>query len=203
MKTTYNYELEQLVLENKVPISGSNRHVHLSQEDFEILFGKNYNLTRQKDLSQPGQFAASECVKLITPKGEKENVRILGPVRGKTQVELLASDCYSLGLDICVRDSGDIANTPGITIVGPNGSVKIKEGVIVAARHIHMHTNEAKAFGYKDKDRVSVRIFGPRSITFHNVLIRVSDNYMLDMHLDLDEMNACCAKNGDLAQIIR
>ncbi len=201
--TTYGLDINKLVEENKIPVSGSNRHIHLSPSDLEILFGKGYQLAKMKDLSQPGQFAAKECVKIKTDKGEKDSIRILGPVRGKTQIELLASDCHSLGLAIAVRDSGDIASTPGLEIIGPAGSVKIKEGVIVAARHIHMHTGEARAFGYKDKDRVSVRIDGPRSTTFHNVLIRVHDEYALDMHIDLDEINACNIKNGDLAQIIR
>jgi putative phosphotransacetylase len=201
--TAYGLDLNKLVEENKVPVSGSNRHAHLSAADLEILFGAGYQLSKLKDLSQPGQFAAKECVKIVTEKGEKDSIRILGPVRSKTQIELLASDCHSLGLTVCVRDSGDIASTPGVEIIGPAGKVKIKEGVIAAARHIHMHTKEAAAFGYKDKDRVSVRVDGPRSVTFHNVLIRVHDEYALDMHIDLDEMNACEVKNGYAAQIIR
>lgn len=201
--TTYGLDLEKLAAENKVPASGSNRHAHLSPADLETLFGKGYHLTKLKDLSQPGQFAAKECIKIVTEKGEKDSIRILGPVRGKTQIELLASDCHALGLAVCVRDSGDIAGTPGVEIVGPAGKVRIGEGVIVAARHIHMQTKEAKAFGYRDKDRVSVRFDGPRSATMHNVLIRVHDDYALDFHIDLDEMNACGVKNGDLAQIIR
>jgi len=201
--TAYDYDLKKLVSENQVPLSGSNRHIHLSVKDLEVLFGAGYALTKIKDLSQPGQFAAKECIKLIGPKGEKDGIRILGPVRSKTQVELLASDCHSLGFELFVRDSGDIAGTPGAEIVGPAGRIKIKEGIIVAARHIHLHTSEAKLYGYKDKDRVSVRCDGERSATFHNVLIRVHDEYALDMHVDLDEMNACGAKNGQLAQIIR
>jgi putative phosphotransacetylase len=201
--TTYGLDLDKLAAENKVPASGSNRHIHLSPADLEALFGKGYQLNKLKDLSQPGQFAAKECVKIVTEKGEKDSIRILGPVRGKTQIELLASDCHSLGLKVFVRDSGDIAGTPGVEVIGPAGKIRIAEGVIVAARHIHMQTKEAKTFGYKDKDRVSVRFDGPRSATMHNVLIRVHDEYALDLHIDLDEMNACDVKNGDLAQIIR
>ncbi len=201
--TAYGLDVNKLIEENKVPVSGSNRHIHLSKADFEVLFGSGYQLSSIKDLSQPGQFAVKECLKISAPKGEKGAVRILGPLRSKTQIELLASDCHSLGLPVVVRDSGDLGSTPGVEIIGPAGRVKIAEGVIVAARHIHMHTAEAAAFGYKDKDRVSVRLDGPRSVTFHNVLIRVHDEYSLDMHIDLDEMNACGVKNGDLAQIIR
>ena len=199
----YNYDLNKLVEENKIPVSGSNRHMHISAAHLEAIFGKGYQLQNMKDLSQPGQFAAKECVKVVGPKGEKDGIRILGPVRPSTQIELLASDCYSLGVDIKVRNSGDTAGTPGLEIVGPAGRVKIGEGAVVAARHIHMHTSEAKRFGYKDKDKVSVRIDGERGITMHNVLIRVHDEYALDMHIDLDEMNAANIKNGDLGQIIR
>ncbi|MEZ7890199.1 MAG: phosphate propanoyltransferase [Candidatus Wallbacteria bacterium] len=199
----YNHDLEKLVEENKVPVSGSNRHVHLSPEHLELLFGKGYQLKSIKNLSQPGQFAADECVTLSGPKGEKKGVRILGPVRGNTQVELLAGDCIQLGIPMCVRNSGEIAGSPGIKITGPNGTVEIKEGAIIAARHIHMHTDEAKKYGYKDKDKVSVRTFGDRAVTFHNVLIRVHNEYALDMHIDLEEINAAFLKNGELVQIIR
>jgi len=201
--TTYNLNIEKLAEENKVPVSGSNRHIHVSQADLEVLFGPGYQLKKMKDLSQPGQFAAQECVTIVGPKAKKEGVRILGPVRPQTQIELMATDCCHMGFETVVRNSGDTPETPGATIIGPAGTVTIKEGVIVAARHLHLHTSEAQKFGFKDKDKVSAKTFGDRTLTFHGVLIRVHDEYALDMHLDLDEMNAAHLKNGDLVQLIR
>ena len=185
-----------------VPVAVSNRHVHLAAEDLAALFGEGYILTKARDLSQPGQFACEERVTLAGPQGVIENVRILGPVRDKTQVEIAPSDASKLGLSPPVRDSGDLAGSPGIALVGPQGALNLPEGVIIAARHIHMHTRDAQRFGLKDKDRVSVKIPGPRSLVFNDVLVRAGDNYKLEMHVDIDEANASLLKNNQWVEIL-
>ncbi|MGM0608315.1 MAG: phosphate propanoyltransferase [Candidatus Muiribacteriota bacterium] len=172
------------------PVSVSNRHVHISKKHLEILFGDNYKLNKIKDLSQPGQFAASEKVILVGPKGVIEKVRILGPERKNTQVEVSITDCFKLGIKPHVRESGALDNTPGITLCGPAGSVYIGEGVIVAGRHIHCTPVDALNLGVEDGQVVDVEIENERGGIFKNVLIRVSDNYKLDMHIDTDEGNA-------------
>lgn len=172
-------------------IETSARHVHLSAEDLETLFGKGYELTKKKDLSQPGQFACVERVTVVGAKKELANVSILGPIRPSSQVELSATDARSIGVDIAIKESGDISGTPGCKIVGPNGEIELKEGVIVAKRHIHMTTADAEKFGVKDKDIVSVKaVSDTRSCTFDDVVIRVNDNFALAMHIDTDESNA-------------
>ena len=188
-------------MERKVPIGLSNKHIHVSQADLEVLFGKDYQLTVMKDLSQPGQYACEEKVDVVGPKG-KMTMRILGPVRPETQVELSIGDGFALGLKVPIKNSGDTAGTPGVKVVGPAGEVDIDHGVIVAARHIHMSPEEGEAFGVKDKDVVSVKLDGPRGLTFDNVLVRVNPNFRLDMHLDVEEGNAAGAKNGQLAIIL-
>lgn len=187
----------------KLPIALSNRHIHLSKEHIEILFGAGYELTHLKDLSQPGQFACDEKVDIQGPKGTLKGVRVLGPARGNTQVEISKADGFTLGVKSPVRDSGDVEGTPGATIIGPNGSVEISEGVIVAARHIHMHTSDAEKFEVKDKERVSIRTFGERALVFENVLIRVSPSFALEMHVDTEEGNAAGVKNGELVELIK
>jgi propanediol utilization protein len=174
----------------EIPVSVSNRHVHLSEKDLEILFGKGYKLTKIKDLSQPGQFAAKETVIIAGPKGVIEKVRILGPTRKQTQVEVSMTDTYKLGVKAPVRDSGDLIGSAPITIIGPKGSVYLSEGLIIAKRHIHMTTYEASRFNLRDKQIVKVKIVGERGGIFDEVLVRVSDNYALDMHIDTDEANA-------------
>jgi len=186
----------------KIPVGLSNRHVHLSKEHLEILFGEGYELTVFKDLSQPGQYACNEKVDLIGPKGSFKGVRILGPVRSKTQVEISISDGFTLGIKPPVRDSGDLAGSPGIKIVGPKGEVELEEGVIAASRHIHMHTSDAEKFGLKDKDIVSVKVPGIRGLVFNNVLVRVSPAFALEMHVDMDEGNAAGLKNGDTVELL-
>lgn len=188
---------------NMVPVGLSNKHIHLSQEHMDILFGEGFELTKMKDLSQPGQFAANEKVDVAGPKGTLKGVRILGPVRGETQIEISLTDSFVLGVNPPVRDSGDLADSPGAKIIGPKGEVEIDKGVIAAARHIHMHTSDAEAFGVADKDIVSVRVDGKRGLTFDNVLIRVNKNYALEMHVDVDEGNAASLKNGSLVEIIK
>lgn len=187
----------------KVPVGLSNRHIHLSQNDINVLFGEGYQLTKFKDLKQPGQYACDEKVDIVGPKGTIKGVRILGPARKETQVEVSISDARALGLEVPVRDSGELDDSPGVKLVGPKGEVNLDKGVIAAARHIHMHTSDAAQAGLKDKDEVSVCVGGKRGIVFNNVLVRVSDSYALEMHLDVDEGNAAQVSNGDLLEIIK
>jgi len=185
-----------------IPAALSNRHLHLSQEHIDQLFGNNYNLCTLKDLSQPGQFACEEKVDMIGPKGEIKGIRVLGPARPATQIEVSVSDSFVLGVKPPVRDSGDIEGSPGVTLRGPEGEVHLDKGVIIAARHIHMHTSDAEKFGVEDKQRVKVRTFGERALIFENVLVRVSPKYALEMHLDTDEGNAANLRNGTLVELI-
>lgn len=186
----------------KIPVGVSNRHLHISQEDLELLFGANYQLTKVRDLRQPDEFAAKETVTLKGPKGTIEKVRILGPVREKTQIEISLSDGFKLGIEPPVRESGKIEGTPGIEIIGPKGRVLKKEGVIAALRHIHLPTELGNFLGLKDKELVDVEIQGIRRAVLGNVLVRVSDNYRLEIHVDTDEANACGLKNGDFVRIV-
>lgn len=188
---------------DKVPVGISNRHLHLSQSDLETLFGKGYELKQSKPLSQPGQYAAEETVTLVGPKNSMAKVRILGPVRPQTQVEISRADSFVLGINPPVRDSGSISGSPGIVIEGPKGRVEIKEGVIIAQRHLHLNTDEAKELNLKDKDYISIKFDGVRSVVFNNILVRVSPNFAKDLHLDIDEANAAGLSNGDLGTIIR
>lgn len=179
----------------------SNRHVHLSQEDLDVLFGKGYQLTRLKDLSQPGQFGCKEIVTICGPKGAIEKVRVLGPVRSKTQVEILAGDSFKLGVKAPARLSGDLQGTPGITIIGSKGSVQTKEGLIVAQRHIHMHTNDATEHGVRDGQIVGIELDGVRGGIFHNVAIRVSNDSALEFHVDIEEANAMNLTSSSVVEI--
>lgn len=190
-------------MKNKLPIAMSNKHVHLSQEDLEILFGKDYKLTKKKDLSQPGQFAAEEKVDLIGPKNTIQGVRVLGPVRSATQIEVSISDAFTLGIEPIIRNSGDIENTPGVKVVGPKGEIELEKGVIIAARHIHMHTDEIKEFGLNNGDIVSVKVDGVRGLVFDNVLVRSGEGHRLEMHVDMEEGNAAGVKNGDMVEVIK
>ena len=186
-----------------IVVGVSNRHVHLSKEDLEVLFGKGYQLTPVKDLRQPGQFAAKETVTIVGPKGAIENVRVLGPIRKETQVEISRTDAFKLGLNPPVRDSGDLDGTPGIVIVGPAGVVVKNKGVILAKRHIHMHPKDAQHYGVKDKDIVRVIVEkGERRLIFDDVLVRVREDFALEFHVDTDEANAAMLNNGDLVYIV-
>lgn len=185
-----------------VPVSISARHVHLQKEHLEVLFGKGYQLSKYKEISQPGQFACFEKVTLKGAKGTIENVRILAPLRKKTQVEVARSDARKLGISPPVRNSGNLEGSAPITIMGPKGSVSIEEGCIIADRHIHMAPLEAKAFGVKDQQRVSVQIEGAKGGIMEHVTIRVKDNYALDMHIDVDDANAFGLKGNELLKII-
>ena len=188
-----------IVMEKKVPVGVSARHIHLSQEHIEILFGEGYQLTEFKPLSQPGQYAANETVAVVGPKGSFPKVRILGPA---TQLEVSRTDSFALGVKAPVRESGDTAGSAGITIQGPAGEVTIEEGVIIAARHIHFHTSDAEKWNISDKQKLRVRVGGERGVVFENVIARVSPDFALDMHIDTDEANAAAINNGDIAEII-
>mgnify|MGYP000950767677 FL=1 len=178
-------------MKNQVLIETSARHIHLSREDLDTLFGEGYELTNKKDLSQPGQFACFERVDVVGPKKTIKGVTILGPVRPATQVELSMTDARSIGITAPVRESGDIAGSAGCKLIGPKGEVEIKEGVIIAKRHIHMTPKDAEEFGLKDKDVVSVKVdTDERSLIFGDVVVRVSDKFSLAMHIDTDEANA-------------
>jgi putative phosphotransacetylase len=194
--------LAQNQTQSEVPIAVSNRHVHLSKEHVERLFGRGYQLNKLKDLSQPGQFACKETVTLIGPKGKVEKVRVLGPARGDTQIEVSLYDGFSLGITPPIRDSGDIEGTPSVIIQGPRGQLKVEKGLICAARHIHMHSDDAVRFNVTNGQRVQVKVQGQRGVVFDNVLIRVSPKYRLEMHIDLDEANAAQIKNGQIGVII-
>ena len=181
-------------MEKTVMVETSARHVHVTEETLEILFGKGYQLTKKKDLSQPGQFACEERVQVIGPKNSFPAVSILGPTRPADQVELSASDARSIGVAAPVRESGDIAGSGACKLVGPKGVVERKEGVIVAKRHIHMTPEDAENYGVKDKQVVSVKIDSPeRSLVFGDVVVRVSPKFKLAMHIDTDESNAVMA----------
>jgi putative phosphotransacetylase len=195
---------EENVMENNmIPVGLSNRHIHLSQADLDVLFGEGYELTKFKDLSQPGQYAANEKVDVVGTKGTLKGVRILGPVRKETQIEISLADGFVLGVNPPVRDSGDLIDSPGVKVVGPKGEVTIDKGVIAAARHIHMHTSDAENFGVADKDVVSVKVGGKRGLVFDNVLVRVHKEYALEMHVDVEEGNAAGLKNGSMVELIK
>lgn len=177
-----------------IPVELSARHVHLSEKDAIALFGAP--LTHARDLSQPGQFLCKERVRLIGPKGVMDNVAVLGPSRGKSQVEISRTDARALGVDAPVRLSGDIAGTPGMVLASQNGIIGLNEGVIVAARHIHMTPQDAARFGVKDGDKVSVRLASERPLVLEDVLVRVSGKFSLAMHIDADEGNSAGWKKG-------
>ena len=191
-------------MDNKVLVETSARHVHLSQQDLETLFGEGYQLTNKKDLSQPGQFACTERVDVVGAKQTLAGVTILGPVRGKSQVELSLTDARSIGVDAPIRESGDIAGSGACRLVGPKGEVALEEGVIAAKRHIHMTPADAEAFGVKDKDVVSVRVESAgRSLVFGDTVVRVSPKFALAMHIDTDESNAGAVAPGTMGEVIK
>jgi putative phosphotransacetylase len=187
----------------EIPVGVSNRHIHLSQEDLNRLFGEGYQLTKVKDLLQPRQCACKETVTICGPNGAIEKIRILGPIRSKTQVEILAGDCFKLGVKTEPRLSGDLQGTPGITIIGPKGSVQIKDGLIVAQRHIHMTPEDAKHFGVADGQFVSIEVHGPRGGILKNVAVRANDASQLECHLDIEEANALNVNSNTKITIIK
>lgn len=185
-----NKERQSLNINSSIPLGISNRHVHLSREDLDVLFGEGYELNKMKDLSQPGQYACKETITICGPKGAIENVRVLGPTRNKTQVEVLASDGFKLGLKPPVKLSGDLEGTNSVTLVGKKGSVNIKEGLIVAQRHIHMSKEDLNNLGLIDGQMVSIEIEGLRGGIYNNVAIRATENSSLECHLDIEEANS-------------
>jgi putative phosphotransacetylase len=185
-----------------VPAAASNRHIHVSPQDLETLFGKGYALGPERALSQPGQFAAKETVTIAGPKGRIDQVRVLGPARGKTQVEILTTDAFRLGISPVVRISGDTEGTPGATVIGPAGTVELNSGVIVAMRHVHISTEQAAWLGLQNGDIASIRKDGVRALVLENVPVRCGEGHNLELHLDMEEANAGSIKNGELLEIV-
>ena len=195
-------EKDGAVSRMKVPVGVSARHIHLTKEHVEVLFGPGYELTKKKDL-MGGQFAAAEQCTIVGLKLRAiENVRILGPVRKASQVEISATDARTLGVNAPLRESGDIKGSAPISLVGPKGAIYLEEGCIVAARHIHMTPVEASQAGLKDGDYVSVKMGNERGAVLDNVKIRVDESFSLEMHIDTDEANACQISQGDIAEIL-
>ena len=180
----------------------SARHIHLTQEHVDILFGKGHQLTNKKDLSQPGQFACEERVTVVGPKKTFENVAVLGPVRPESQVEFAKSDCFALGIMGAIRESGDLEGTPGVELKTELGSVKLEKGLIIAKRHIHMTPEDAEKLGVEDKEIVDVKVESDgRALVFGDTVVRVSTKYKLAMHIDTDEANAANVSNGDNTKV--
>jgi putative phosphotransacetylase len=187
---------------NLIPVGVSNRHVHLSPEHVEALFGIGHKLTVLRELSQKGQFAANETVTLVGAKGIIQHVRILGPSRGATQVEISRSDGYELGVHPPVRLSGDIQGTPGITLVGASGVVVLSQGLIIAKNHVHMSPVDAQKFQVNQGDRIIVQTMGDRPLIFADTIVRVNEHFSLDFHIDMDEANAAHLNTGDSVRVI-
>lgn len=185
-----------------VPVMSSNRHVHLCQADVERLFGAGYTLTKLRDLVQPGQFACNERVTLETERG-KLTLRVVGPARRETQVEISMTDAVKLGLKAPIRMSGELENSSGCTLVNGERRVAIERGVIVAARHLHLTAEEAKAFGVRDGEAVCLAVDGPRAATLENVIVRSGEGHLMEAHIDKDEANACALADGQLCRVIR
>ena len=198
-------EMDNSSADAGIPVGISNRHIHLSTKDLETLFGAGYELTPIKDLSQPGQYACKETLTLIGPSMRPiENVRVLGPVRKASQVEISLTDSFVLKVKPPVRESGDIAGSAPITIVGPKGIVELKEGCIIANRHIHMHTSDAVRYGVKDGDYIDVDATeGTRKTRWYGVQVRVRDDFALEMHVDTDDANAVGYKNGYKVTVVK
>nr|WP_259473488.1 ethanolamine utilization phosphate acetyltransferase EutD [Clostridium estertheticum] len=187
----------------KITVEASGRHLHLSRESIDILFGKGYKLTKATELSQPGQFRCNERVSISGPKGTIANVIVLGPERSQTQVEVSKTDALILGVKPPIRESGNLGGSLGITISTDKASLKIKEGLIIVRRHIHLTPDDANLFKVCDKDIVKAKIFGERPLIFDDVVIRVGKQYSTAMHIDYDEANACGYIKGTTAKIIK
>ena len=186
-----------------IPVSISNRHLHLSQGDLDALFGTGYRLTPMKDLTQPGQFACKETVQVAGPKGTIE-MRILGPVRPQTQVELAQTDARKIGVNAPIRESGKLEGTPGIVLIGPKGAIVTEQGCIVAAPHVHLHTSEGAELGIRDGERVDLYLQGEnKAMILQDVVVRVNDGCAMDIHLDTDEANAARVPAGGKALLVK
>ena len=186
-----------------VPVASSARHVHLCHADVERLFGPGYQLQLFRPLVQPGQFACKEQVTVVGPKGELKKVRVLGPERSATQIEVSMTDSFALGIKVPVRMSGKTAGTPGCTLVGPAGSVEVREGVIVAARHLHVSPEQAALFGLSDGQVVSLCSQGERAVIYENVIVRAGKGHDLEVHLDTDEANAAAMSGSPMMEVIK
>ncbi len=189
--------------EHQIPVGISNRHVHLSSEDIEKLFGPGYRLQPLKPLHQPGQFAAQECVTVVGPKRSLNNVRVLGPVRPVTQLEISRADCFALGIKAPVRESGSLENAGNALLVGPVGHVELRSQVICAWRHIHMSPKDAERFGVINGQKVKVSSTGERGLVFDQVVVRVRDDFALECHIDTEEANAAGLKNGMQVSLLK
>ena len=201
METLEMEKLAQAVLGRIfVPLEASGRHVHVTKEQARSLFG--HDLTPDRELSQPGQFIAKERVTVLGPKGEFQNVAVLGPARKEAQVEISLTDGRNLGIQPPVRLSGDVSGSPGCTLVGPRGRVQLTQGVICARRHIHLTPEEGKRFGVSDKQTVKLQTFTQRPVVFEDVTVRISPDFSGAVHLDYDEANACGFQKGDLGRIL-
>ncbi|MBT3319671.1 MAG: phosphate propanoyltransferase [Clostridia bacterium] len=186
-----------------VPAASSARHVHLCQKDIEVLFGSGYQLSEFKALSQPGQFASNEKISLKGSRGQIDGIRVLGPARPDTQVEISLTDSFKLGVKPMVRMSGNVDGAPGATLIGPKGQVELVQGVLISARHLHINEQQAAEFNMKDGDVVCLKKGGERETIFGNVVVRCGSGHSLEVHLDTDEANAALLKNGDLLEVIR
>ena len=187
----------------KVKIGLSNKHVHLNERDRDILFGKDYELTPVKPLVQPGQFVADEKVDIVGPKTTLKGVRVLGPLRPETQIELAMTDARTLGIKAPVRESGHLEGTPGCKLIGPCGEVELDHGVMIAQRHVHLNPEQAIEAGVQDHDVVCLKIDGERGLIFDNVVVRAGDKHEREVHLDTDEGNAAGCGPDAVAEIIK
>lgn len=186
----------------KIKVGVSAHHVHLKKEHLEILFGNDYNLTFIKNLTQPGQFASNEFVDIKTEQGELKKLRILGPVRDYTQIEISKTDSYKLGVNPPIKNSGDLNGSCGVTIIGPKGEIKVDSGLIIANRHIHISTLDALNLSFKDGQKVKVKVDSEKGGIFDNVYIKISDEAFFELHIDTDDGNAFMLKSGDEVEII-
>ncbi len=186
-----------------VPAASSARHVHLCQKDIDVLFGQGYQLTAFKPLSQPGQFASNEKVSIKGSRGQIDDIRVLGPARPETQVEVSVTDSYKPGVKPGMRMSGDVAGAPGAVLIGPKGQVDLLQGVLISARHLHINEEQAAEYNLKNGDVISLKKCGDRETIFGNVIVRCAKGHSLEVHLDTDEANAALLNNGDLLEVIR
>ncbi|MFI3618645.1 phosphate propanoyltransferase [Enterococcus avium] len=186
---------EKKSVNKQIPVGISNRHIHLCQQDIESLFGKGFNLVPKKYLSQPGQFASDQTVSVVGVKGSIHNVRVLGPERQESQLEISRTDSFQLGVHAPINESGNLTNAGSAFIVGPKGSIQLKENIIIAKRHIHMTPEDAKRFEVTQGQTVSVKTIGERATIFGETIIRISDDFSLECHLDMDEANAAGLSN--------
>jgi putative phosphotransacetylase len=185
-----------------VPAAASNRHIHLGQKELDALFGKGYELKKIRDLNQPGQYVCNERVCVSGPKGRIEGLRVLGPVRKQTQVEISVTEAYKAGIPVFVRMSGDLAGTPGCRLIGPAGEVDVSNGVIIAARHLHISDEQAGWYGLKDGDTVKVIKTGERATVFENIIVRAGKDHSLEMHLDTEEANAAGLTGPEILEMV-